>query len=161
MLFRSLVLVGGRYTGNIYAAADVTMPVYNIGAEIVGTVNVSSPDLYSYVLQNGAGTGIVLNIGKVESLVPGPNLAGYVVQQGNFYASLDSSATETSLIRLNGADQTTINANAKALTIENASTQTTVGAAGGASSLPATPLGYLRISVDGGTTVVKVPYYTS
>lgn len=38
------------------------------------------------------------------------------------------------------------------------SSQTTVGAAGGASALPATPLGYLRINVNGGGTV-KVPYY--
>ena len=38
-------------------------------------------------------------------------------------------------------------------------TATTVGAAGGASALPATPLGYLIINVAG--TNVKIPYYTS
>lgn len=36
---------------------------------------------------------------------------------------------------------------------------TTVGAAGGASGLPATPLGYLIFDVDG--TTVKVPYYNN
>lgn len=36
-------------------------------------------------------------------------------------------------------------------------TQTTVGAAGGASALPATPLGYLRVTV--GTTAVVIPYF--
>lgn len=36
-------------------------------------------------------------------------------------------------------------------------TATTVGAAGGASALPATPLGYIRIKIGG--TIRKVPYY--
>lgn len=40
-----------------------------------------------------------------------------------------------------------------------ADTQTTVGAAGGASALPATPTGYLKIDQDG--TTVAVPYYAS
>ncbi len=39
------------------------------------------------------------------------------------------------------------------------STQTTVGSAGGASALPATPTGYAKIDV-GGTTYV-VPYYAA
>ena len=37
-------------------------------------------------------------------------------------------------------------------------TQTTVGAAGGATALPATPLGYLNVTLPDGTAVV-VPYY--
>lgn len=37
-------------------------------------------------------------------------------------------------------------------------TQTTVGAAGGASALPATPLGYIKATIDG--TAVVIPYYT-
>ncbi len=43
----------------------------------------------------------------------------------------------------------------------NGETQTTVGAAGGASALPATPLGYLVVSVpiNGVPTSVVVPYY--
>jgi hypothetical protein len=36
---------------------------------------------------------------------------------------------------------------------------TTVGAAGGASALPATPLGYITTSING--TACKVPYYTA
>jgi hypothetical protein len=38
-------------------------------------------------------------------------------------------------------------------------TATTVGAAGGASALPATPLGYLSVSIAG--TAAKIPYYTA
>jgi hypothetical protein len=37
-------------------------------------------------------------------------------------------------------------------------TQTTVGAAGGASALPATPTGYFVVTIAG--TEVVVPYYT-
>lgn len=37
-------------------------------------------------------------------------------------------------------------------------TQTTVGAAGGASALPATPLGYFNATLKDGTNVV-IPYY--
>jgi hypothetical protein len=40
----------------------------------------------------------------------------------------------------------------------NALTQTTVGAAGGASAQPATPLGYLPIRLSDGTEVV-IPYH--
>jgi hypothetical protein len=40
-----------------------------------------------------------------------------------------------------------------------ATTATTVGAAGGASALPATPLGYININVAG--TPAKIPYYTA
>ena len=39
----------------------------------------------------------------------------------------------------------------------NGSTQTTVGAAGAASALPATPTGYLRFTI--GTRAYVIPYY--
>lgn len=45
------------------------------------------------------------------------------------------------------------------LTLASPTTQTTVGAAGGASALPATPLGYLLVVV--GTLTVAVPYYNA
>ena len=38
-------------------------------------------------------------------------------------------------------------------------TQTTVGAAGGASALPATPTGYLVVTIDGTERVI--PYYAT
>lgn len=39
----------------------------------------------------------------------------------------------------------------------NGTTQTTVGAAGAASALPANPLGYIRATV--GSTAIVIPYY--
>lgn len=43
------------------------------------------------------------------------------------------------------------------LTLASPTTQTTVGAAGGASALPATPTGYLTINLGNGPVVI--PYY--
>lgn len=43
------------------------------------------------------------------------------------------------------------------LTLASPTTQTTVGAAGGASALPATPTGYLIINLGNGPVVI--PYY--
>lgn len=45
------------------------------------------------------------------------------------------------------------------ITLAGPTTETTVGAAGGATGLPATPLGYLIINM-GGTGPVKIPYYS-
>lgn len=43
------------------------------------------------------------------------------------------------------------------VTLDATNLVTTVGAAGGASALPATPLGYMRINING--TIRKIPYY--
>lgn len=43
------------------------------------------------------------------------------------------------------------------ITVNTANAVTTVGAAGGASALPATPLGYLRVTLNG--SIRKIPYY--
>lgn len=43
------------------------------------------------------------------------------------------------------------------VTFVSAPTQTTVGAAGGASALPATPTGYVRFILEG--TEFQFPYY--
>lgn len=43
------------------------------------------------------------------------------------------------------------------LTLASPTTQTTVGGAGGASALPATPTGYLTVMV--GNTPFVIPYY--
>lgn len=43
------------------------------------------------------------------------------------------------------------------LTLPSPTTQTTVGAAGGASALPATPTGYLTVNI--GNSSFVIPYY--
>jgi hypothetical protein len=71
--------------------------------------------------------------------------------------TLDSSgnlALASGYMRVAGAS-----AGAASTTTIGNTTATTVGAAGGASALPATPLGYIIAHV--GTTQVKIPYYTA
>lgn len=65
------------------------------------------------------------------------------------------TAIEGGAVRVNGSAKT-VGANEISI---GSITATSVGAAGGASALPATPLGYLIINVAG--TNVKVPYYTA
>lgn len=45
------------------------------------------------------------------------------------------------------------------LDLASPTTQTTVGAAGGATALPATPLGYVLVQM--GTATVAIPYYNA
>lgn len=65
------------------------------------------------------------------------------------------AAIEGGAVRINSSAQT-VGANEISI---GSITATTVGSAGGATALPATPLGYLIINVAG--TNVKVPYYNS
>jgi hypothetical protein len=65
------------------------------------------------------------------------------------------AAIEGGALRIN-ADAKTVGANEISI---GSTTATTVGAAGGASALPATPVGYLIINVGG--TDRKIPYYTA
>lgn len=72
--------------------------------------------------------------------------------------SVNAAGTDTiGLNYLNAVNQHVLNVNSQLLYYLNPLTQTTVGAAGGASALPATPTGYLRIALNGVERVM--PYY--
>jgi hypothetical protein len=92
-------------------------------------------------------------------------LQSYATGSAKVLSGLDVAGTERSYITGEGDAYLK-----RALTLEGvpasgtvgavtigAGTQFTVGAAGGASALPATPLGYLRFWI--GTTEVAIPYY--
>jgi hypothetical protein len=92
-------------------------------------------------------------------------LQSYATGSAKILSGLDSGGTERSYITGDGdaylkraltLEGIPTSGAAGALTL-GAGTQTTVGAAGGASALPATPLGYLRVWV--GATEVVIPYY--
>lgn len=51
----------------------------------------------------------------------------------------------------------TASGHAVSLAFDSADTATTVGAAGGATALPATPLGYVYATIGG--VLVKIPYF--
>lgn len=99
---------------------------------------------YGLFVDNMAGGGLTLtNAAAVK--IGGTGNAGRIWWAGTAYITMDSgSKLEMSL---NGAQ----------LVLTNALTATTVGAAGGASALPATPTGYWRIIIGG--TPFKIPYY--
>lgn len=110
---------------------------------------------------------------KLESLWNGTSYAGYYTDSTGFYPSENNTrklgivsakwsevnstyviATEVSsgILQLSSAATGTVGK-----TTIGGTTSTSVGAAGGAAALPATPLGYIVAYV--GTTPVKIPYY--
>lgn len=153
---RGMLIDGGYFTGDINIGVGVQTIAKQIRflapATYTGTVN---NQLVEWTLNSLHFTSTA---GSVPIQFGGMLLADNGGNNG--YAAKTAGGVITNLLRMNTADQCTINANSKALAFENTSTQTTVGAAGGASALPATPSGYWRISVNGGVSVVKIPYYT-
>ena len=92
-------------------------------------------------------------------------LQSYASGAAKVLSGLDSGGTERSYITGDGdaylkralALEGVPTSGTAGMVTYGAGTQATVGAAGGASALPATPLGYLRAWV--GTTEVVIPYY--
>lgn len=122
----------------------------------------------------GSGSGNIHIIGPIDGislinnrfLTPGtacvdmaiPNMAGVALQSSSVFADSSRVNIFGGEIQLTDAATPSTGATTNHVSL-GASTATTVGAAGGASALPATPLGYLIAYV--GTTQVKIPYYTA
>lgn len=87
-------------------------------------------------------------------------LSGIVMPNNTYVSGTTTGAATVNLIGLNASDQLELNANSQRLRFVGLLTQTTVGAAGGASALPATPLGYAQGSISGVGSVL-FPYYIS
>jgi hypothetical protein len=117
----------------------------------------------SFISCNGAygsvnrqeSTNIIYSKGTAEIPVI---ISGYAGQTAALQQWKNSSGTvlaaiEDGAIRVNSGAKT-VGANEISI---GSITATTVGAAGGASALPATPVGYLIINVAG--TNQKIPYY--
>lgn len=86
----------------------------------------------------------------------------FQAQNGDFFAQTRTDADGAgavwmSLVR-SGTTITELSLSATTFSLTT-TTATTVGAAGGASALPATPVGYLSVTVNG--TARKIPYYTT
>lgn len=111
---------------------------------------------------DAAGTDYIGNVGNQSAwfLSTGNGATFYYFYPtvgffNNNKQNLGLSADPWGCLHLSAAAQTT----AASQVCIGATTATTVGAAGGASSLPATPLGYLIINVGG--TAAKIPYYNN
>lgn len=99
---------------------------------------------------SGLGTGKSFEVGMDNTD------ESYVISYDN--DATTPTLTGTIAFKIEQGGNTTLGASStNAITLNN-TTQTTVGAAGGASALPATPLGYLTITING--VAVAIPYYT-
>jgi hypothetical protein len=106
----------------------------------------------------GIGTGGITCSGEITT--------GSLNVASGITSNLYSNATpgQSSIFSNNGGAQDTLIIGGGGtgsllglLGFQNYFTQTTIGAAGGASALPATPLGYLNVDYNG--TIVAIPFY--
>ena len=121
----------------------------------ISSTKFSAPSNGVMLLQNNAGTDFTrLQFGGTTSSFPS------IKRTGAQFDLLLADESDFTTVRL--ANVRAVRAAATASAGEVAyggTTATTVGAAGGASLLPATPLGYIIVNVAG--TAAKIPYYNS
>lgn len=138
------------WTGSGYSGLGVGVIVPSVGFALMGTGGFFTGGGFtgSFVHSTGniaINAPFTLQSNNVESFTPGSTLA--LIGQ----AVTGASSVSVSI----GGNS---NLGQSLLGFVNYPTQTTVGAAGGASALPATPSGYLPICISG--TQVLIPYYT-
>jgi hypothetical protein len=107
------------------------------GETISGGSTIATGNLTVSAGSVSAGTGVTATTGDITATT------------GN----ITSTAGTVTGVNLTSTGTTTVGA----VNFATTTTATTIGAAGGASALPATPKGYLIISVAG--TNYKIPYY--
>lgn len=130
-------LFGGVGSTNDGPGGDIQIVSGNGGAS-------TNTDSGTLILGTGTPQGSGVN-GEIQFWQGGTGggvsvKVGYFAAAGQLHVGADADTTNVNL-RINGA------------------TQTTVGAAGGASGLPATPTGYAKININGTDQVV--PYYAA
>jgi hypothetical protein len=157
--------------GTIGATSTITNQYGFIATGITGATNnygffgniASAANTYNFY---AAGTAVNYFAGRT-------GVGILLTTSAQFGVTNQQSATDVTLLTRNFAAQT-----AESWSIQNSAgtpiygvtaaglmqyisgnTATTVGAAGGASALPATPTGYLKIEIGG--TTYKVPYYAN
>ncbi len=161
---------------NIVAGGGVSGVTDNGGNFGVRVRARASDDIFSVLeFTNNAGTSRYAAINGVSTpemrFIVGALDTWRINSSGHFVAGVDatydigaSGATRPRDLYLSGnataggwVRASAASAGAASTTTIGNTTATTVGAAGGASALPATPLGYIIAHV--GTTQVKIPYY--
>lgn len=138
---RLVVLAGPAVMGHDNDQSLYFKRTSGSGSASIGTSSGSSPDLV-FKDNGGNQTARILNgaamiVGTSTALVGSEKL----LVDGDAVLSILTLTGSGNVFILNGSSQT----------------QTTVGAAGGASALPATPLGYIKSTIGG--TDVAIPYY--
>lgn len=171
----------GSGTQDVIAVANNTTPNTGIGPAILfitasgGSVNAgrlaclyNGSNVYYLSLQaQKAAAGGPVELMRL--LAGGPVMIGTTVNSGageyelvlpnakNLRGLNAAGTSSLPLIGKDSSDRTVLGLDTKSLVLSSASTQTTVGAAGGASALPATPTKYLRVRES--STEYVVPLY--
>jgi hypothetical protein len=162
-LFKALNIVPDTDAGNVLSVtkADGTTVVFGVstngtprlemvnGANIVGFSDAYTTQKFTLIGATGAITCVTLTVsGAINAL--SASITNALVAASTNITGEAKSGTAT---LLSGA------ASVAAGISLGASTATTVGAAGGASALPAAPTGYLEFYIVG--TKFKLPYYAA
>lgn len=156
-------LIGNSF--NSSSVFEITPSTATDGDTYTGSVAEFSRDHWSLTCRSGASSGEIRFINPASSGLYNWHIAaGY--STSNSFEITPSTATDgttfsTPLFKVTQAGLITIGASGGGqVHIIHGGTASTVGAAGGASALPATPLGYLQVNVNGGGTV-KIPYFNN
>lgn len=148
---------GSMWVGNTTGGMIITMGTQespNIHGFIQARMRANA-NYERLVLQPSGGALLVGTL-----VVAGAANGDLILKNTGYLRGANVAGTNTlPLIRTTTTDRTEISANNLSLLFSNVVTTSTVGAAGGASALPATPLGYWRIQLAG--VEVKIPYYTA
>lgn len=132
------------FSGSVQITTDGNLPLALTGNSSAGTVRFINPAAstkYNWLI------GGQFNINNTFEITPSTAVDG-----STFSAPVFQCEASTGLI--------TIGPNAGGVTHRfNTNTQTTVGAAGAASALPANPTGYWLLNING--TVRAIPYYAN
>ena len=140
------ILMQGAYTTALNISATATWGIYMSGTKTVGID-----------LSNGTHTNAAIRIKELEEFQfnnAGTSALAYdstFVVPGLFYRYSTAAVAGFT----NAGDLYVSNT----IRWSSAVTASTVGAAGGASALPATPSGYIKVLIDG--VYYKVPYYAN
>lgn len=137
----------------IFAGQISVGTIFGIGWFNRGYISASADGVF--LMRNNALSDFArLQFGGTTASFPALKRSGV-----NIEAVLADSSAFTSLVALNHISNGPAVVTGAGNIAYGGTTATTVGAAGGATALPATPLGYIIVNVAG--TTAKIPYYNN
>lgn len=150
------VVIDGNYFDRSYAVPSYGYPTISCAAGPTVTDFVFTKNIFAFnSLVNGWSFGMNAAAMTFSNVYVFDN---HLVGDFAFNSGATITNQHISGNSFTGAGRKVLNTTKKVIDI-NGSLTTTVGAAGGATALPATPLGYVTVTVDG--TDRKIPYYNA
>jgi len=145
---------------------------FQASAPAIGA-NVTVTDWYGLVVNSPTGSGTITNgfgiyiesislpTTKAAIRILGEDDAGRIMWNDTSITQLSTNKLQinlgTTVVKEDSSGKLELDMDGKQLVLTDALVATTVGAAGGASALPATPQGYWRVLIGG--VERKIPYY--